>query len=168
LKKLWIVVLMTVLAFFSGCPKSNPQSGNAALREECVYSPLRAHIVGLTSVKSDPAGGSKAIISAYVSLHDRFDSNMKAPGVFRFELYEYVMNSRSSEKRGKRLYVWPDLDLNDAVANNSYWKDYLRAYNFVLDPKIDLSVPKPYILQVTFLTPGKRLGDLFPLKGGNR
>jgi len=149
------------LVLFSGCPKPQPNGdGFVEVKGPCAYAAQRVHIIGLTSVKPDPNSKSSAVISTYVSLHDSFDSSVKGPGIFRFELYEYV--PRSSQPRGKRLFSWPEFDLNDATINNSYWKDFLRAYYFSLNATIDLNVPKTYILQVTCVTPAeKRLTDIF-------
>jgi len=128
------------------------------------YAADRVHIIGLTSIDAD--SGSSATISTYVSLHDRFDSSIKGPGVFRFELYEYV--PRTGDNRGKRLYSWPEFDLEDAAVNNSYWKDVLRAYKFSLKTRIEADAPGLYILQVTCNSPsGKRLTDIFYLKAEN-
>ena len=73
----------------------------------------------------------------YAALRDSFGSCLKAPGVFRFELYEYVQYS--SEPKGKRIIIWPDIDLTDAAENNEYWNDFLRAYEFSLDLEQDMN-----------------------------
>ena len=158
---LYLVLVVIGLSFFPGCHKF-AQSGNSYDKPgPCVYSPAKVHIIGLTSLKRIPGAGSSSVISAYVSLHDSFDSSIKAPGVFRLELYEYV--PRSTKPKGKRLYEWDDIDLNDAEINNDYWEDFLRAYNFQVEVGIDPDVPATYILQVTYITPGKRLTDTFYL-----
>ena len=66
-----------------------------------------------------------------VSLLDPFDCQIKSPGVFRFELYEYVQ--RSAEPKGQRVIIWPDIDLTECSENNNHWRDFLRAYEFNLD-----------------------------------
>jgi len=76
------------------------------------------------------------------------------PGVFRFELYERVV--RSAEPKGRRIVIWPDIDLTGAAENNEYWRDFLRAYEFNLP--FEAQIKQCYILQVTYLSPsGKRL-----------
>ena len=93
-------------------------------------------------------------INIYVSLHDSFGSQMKAPAVFRFELYEKV--PRSSEPKGKRIFIWPDINLTDPDDNNKYWRDFLRGYEFNLD--FESERREDYIIQVTCQCPdGKRL-----------
>ena len=42
---------------------------------------------------------------------DSFGSAIKSPCIFRIELYEYV--ERSPSPLGKRLEIWPDIDLID-------------------------------------------------------
>ena len=159
---LYIILVFMGLLTFSGCPK--PISGGGELvagRGPCLFAAERVQVIGLTSVKADPDDKSSSVISAYVSLHDSFGSSIKGPGVFSFELYEYV--PRSSKPMGKQLFSWPEIDLNDSTVNNSHWKDFLRAYNFRLDTEIDPDVGKVYILQVTMRTPDKRLADIFYL-----
>lgn len=167
MRYLFVIFVLMSLIVLSGCP--DPDRGGDELvtgKGPYYYAAGRIHILGLTSIEADPDSGSSATISAYVSLYDRFDSIIKGPGVFRFELYEYV--PRTGDNRGKRLYSWPEFDLEDAVVNNSYWKDVLRAYKFSLKTSIKPDVPGVYVLQVTCLSPaGKRLTDIFYLKSGS-
>jgi hypothetical protein len=125
------------------------------------YTPAKVDIMPLTEfVLASPARGSSKL-RIYISLLDSFDCRMKSPGVFRFELYEQVL--RSPEPKGKRIILWPDIDLTDADKNNQSWKDFLRAYefNFDFEPKAQQN----YILQATFLSPaGRRLSAEFNLK----
>jgi hypothetical protein len=100
-------------------------------------------------------------IKPYVSLLDSFGSQIKSPGVFRFELYQRAV--RSAEPKGKRVVIWQDIDLTEPAINNEYWRDFLRAYEF--DLPFELDVNQSYILQVTCLCPnGRRLTDEFALK----
>ena len=94
---------------------------------------------------------------------DQFGSRIKAGGVWRFELYEYV--SRSTEHRGTRLHIWPDIKLTDAKKNYELWQDYLRCYKFDLDFDIDLATDRTYIFQAIYFTPqGKRIIESTQLK----
>ena len=125
------------------------------------YTPVKVDIMPLTEFITTADAEGVSQLKVYVSLLDSFDCQVKSPGVFRFELYEYVQ--RSGEARGRRIVIWPDIDLTKADENNSYWRDFLRAYEFNLDfgPQRD----KTYILQVTCLCPnGKRLSADFALK----
>jgi hypothetical protein len=125
------------------------------------YAPVKIDIMPLTDfVKLSKADQTPAI-DVYVSLLDSFGSQCKSPGTFRFEMYEYVQ--LSSEPMGKRIVIWPDIDLTDVVENNKYWRDFLRCYKFNLP--FEQAGNQSYILQVTFLSPtGKRLSDEFIFK----
>ncbi len=125
------------------------------------YGPEKIDIMPLTEFVASPDAQGAWKISVYISVLDSFGCQMKSPGKFRFELYEKV--ERSSEPKGKRLTIWPDVDLNDAVTNNERWRDFLRAYGFSLD--FEPRGSDSFILQVTLLCPdGKRLSDEFNLK----
>ena len=122
------------------------------------YAPVKIDIMPLTEFVSTGDGEEGTRINVYVSLLDSFGCQKKTPGVFRFELYEKV--PRSAEPKGKRIVIWPDIDLTDAAENNSYWRDFLGAYEFNLD--IETQSRQSCILQVTCLCPdGKRLLDEF-------
>lgn len=124
------------------------------------YAPVTVKIMPLTEVTSAGDNDEEAKINVYVCLLDLFGCQMKSPGIFRFELYERVL--RSGEPKGGRVVIWPNIDLTEAVENNSYWRDFLRAYEFSLD--FEPQGNKRYILQVTCLCPnGKRLLDEFAL-----
>ena len=100
-------------------------------------------------------------IKPYVSLLDSFGSQIKSPGIFRFELYQRVL--RSAEPKGKRVVIWQDINLTEPALNHEYWRDFLRAYEF--DLPFELDVNQSYILQVTCLCPnGRRLSVEFALK----
>ena len=111
------------------------------------YTPAKIDIMPLTELIR--AGDTEVVsrLKVYVSLLDSFDCQIKSPGVFRFELYEYV--PRSAEPKGRRIIIWPDIDLTEQEENNNYWQDFLRAYKFNLD--FELRNNQSYILQVTCL-----------------
>ena len=116
------------------------------------YAPEKIDIPPLTEyIPADQT--HRPLINLYVSLLDPFGSQIKSPGVFRFELYERV--PRSAKPKGKRLAWWPDVDLTDPLTNNENWQDFLRAYQFTL-PLDDLN-SKSHILQVTYFCPTGRL-----------
>lgn len=124
------------------------------------YAPVKIDILPLTEFVNvaDEDGGE---INLYVSFLDSFGAQVKSPGVFRFELYYKVRHA--IEPKGKRAVIWPDIDLTGRGENNSYWRDFLRAYEFNLDfrPEED----KSYVLQVTCMCPnGKRLSAEVELK----
>jgi len=124
------------------------------------YAPVKIDIVPLTEFTGVNDVGEEPKIKAYVSLLDSFGYQIKAPGIFRFELYEIV--PRSAEPKGRRISIWPDVDLNDVVENNRYWRDFLRAYEFSLP--FESEVYQNYILEATCISPnGKRLSAEFTL-----
>ena len=125
------------------------------------YAPAKVDVMPLTEFILTPETGDSPKLRIYVSLLDSFNCQMKSPGVFRFELYEWIL--RSPEPKGRRIIIWPDIDVTDAAKNNQYWKDFLRAYEFNLD--FEPRANQNYILQATFLTPaGRRLLAEFTIK----
>jgi hypothetical protein len=125
------------------------------------YAPAMVHILPLTEIIKASDEQDKPKLKVYVSLLDSFGSQIKTPAVFRFEIYEYVQ--RSSEPKGKRIAIWPDINLTEPSENNKYWRDFLRAYEFNLpfEPESD----KSYIVQATCICPnGRRLLAEFTLK----
>lgn len=163
------LLLAAALLMNAGCwprPASPPPATvtpNADLDKVSAYLryvPARIDIMPLTELAS--TGGPQGIrVNLYVSLLDAFGSQIKSPAVFRFELYEYVQ--RSAEPKGKRAVIWADIDLTDPVSNNTYWRDFLRAYEFSLP--FEQAGNQNYILQVTCLCPnGSRLSAELMLK----
>jgi hypothetical protein len=125
------------------------------------YGPARVDIIPLTSFVPAQDSGRNSTINVYVCLLDSFDSQVKAPAVFRFELFEHIQ--RSADPKGKRIVLWPDLDLTDPTLNNNHWQDFLRAYLFSLPLQKPLAGAS--ILRVTCLCPsGKRLWADFLIK----
>jgi len=125
------------------------------------FAPVKIGILPLTELSSPSDASQGGKLSVFVALLDTFGSQMKAPGVLRFELYEHI--PRSAQSKGPRLTLWPDVDLTGPAQNHKYWRDFLRAYEFVLDTQA--SRDKTYILEVTFLCPdGRRLSGEYVLK----
>jgi hypothetical protein len=154
----------------SGCEQKrllNGQQSKAANGSASVYvpyAPAKIDIMPLTEFVKLGDAGDNPEINVYVGLLDSFGSAVKSPGTFRFEMYEYVQ--LSSEPMGKRVTIWPDIDLTSAAENNKYWQDFLRAYQFNLP--FEPAGGQSYILQVTFLCPtGRRLSDEFIIKRTN-
>lgn len=142
----------------AGCepPKTELTPANGiGLNQLAEYAPTKIDIVPLTEFTRETG---QTELKVYVSLLDEFGCQIKSPAVFRFELYNKV--PRSAEPKGKRVAIWPDIDLSDPVKNNEHWQDFLRSYKFDLpfEPKADQS----YVLQATALCPnGKRLSTEF-------
>ena len=162
-----VVCLLVMLLGGAGCEQMPGLTGPATQTDDdfkrlSVYShfaPAKINIMPLTEFMS-PGDARQANINLYVSLLDSFGSQIKSPCVFRFELYQKVQ--RSSEPKGRRVIIWPDIDLTDLVENDEYWRDFLRAYEFNLP--FESATKQSYILQVTSLCPtGRRLSDEFAL-----
>lgn len=167
LKSTWIFLIF-ILSIGSGCNyiglgnTQSPAVGRGSPDMSSFYTqyaPTKIDIMPLTEFFR-PADAQQEQINLYVRLLDSFNSQIKAPGVFRLELYEYVQ--LSSEPKGKRIILWPDIDLTDPAENNKYWRDFLRAYEFNLTANVPLN--QSYILEVTCLcSKGRRLIDEFIL-----
>lgn len=154
---LWTFCLAAFL-IQAGC---EPSQVTTEPMPETFYVLAKAHILPLTEIIHTDDAQEQPILRVYVSLLDSFGSQIKAPVVFRFELYEYVQ--RSSEPKGRRIAIWPDIDLTKPVENNKYWRDFLRAYEFSLP--LEVEGDKSCIIQATCLCPnGKRLSVEFNLK----
>ncbi|HUV40781.1 MAG TPA: hypothetical protein VMW23_03210 [Sedimentisphaerales bacterium] len=125
------------------------------------YTPVKVEIMPLTEFTGHGDTENAAQLRVYLGLLDAFGCQIKSPGKFRFELYERLL--RSADPKGKRIKIWPDIDLTAPDMNNRYWRDFLRAYSF--DLSFDPPKDRDYILQVTFLCPlGRRLPADFLLK----
>jgi hypothetical protein len=126
------------------------------------FSPVGVSILPLTEL-THPTGDQGRRLNVFVSLQDAFGSQMKAPGTFRIELYDYVQ--RSAEPKGQRIAIWPDIDLTNPAENQKYWRDFLRAYEFTVPAQI--SPDKTYVLEVTCMIPaGRRLSAEWMLRPG--
>jgi hypothetical protein len=144
----------------SETPSKAPTDCNEAFAYAS-YVPVKVEIMPLTEYTASDSSEEEPKIEVYMSLSDSFGSQIKSPGTFRFELYEKV--PRSAEPKGKRIILWPDIDLTDIAENENHWRDFLRAYEFSLP--IESKTNQNCILQVTCICPnGKRLSAEFPLK----
>ena len=139
---------------------ANTDSDHSVLSIYTRYSPVKIDIMPLTEL-INPGDPEQGEINLYISLLDSFGSQIRSPGIFRFELYQRV--KLSAKPKGGRVVIWPDIDLTDPVKNNEHWRDFLRAYEFNLP--FDSGPSQSYMLQATCLCPnGKRLSSEFILK----
>ena len=137
-------------------------SEQSVVRRIEAYGPATLEIVGLSELKAVAGDEDAAKLKIFVKAMDSFGSAIKAPCVFRVELYEYV--ARSQSPLGKRLEIWPDIDLTDPCKNNDQWRDYLRAYEFNFDVSSRLEFGRVYIVEATCLSPmGKRMSAQYKL-----
>ena len=162
------ILLCMFLLTAAGCGQLMGRSGRTSnagndldkLSAYSRFAPDRINIMPLTEfINTDNV--RQISIKPYVSLIDSFGSQIKSPGIFRFELYQRAL--RSAEPKGKRTVIWQDIDLTEPALNHEYWRDFLRAYEF--DLPFELDVNQSYILQVTCQSPnGRRLSAEFALK----
>ena len=161
--------IVVMLAVFGGCEEdmnSTPSDVNSARTK--IYATKgfevnRINIMGLTRIVPDDYDPELKNINVCVDVLDIFDSRIKAPCKFRFELFDYL--PRSKRNLGNRLMIWHDSDLTSARANNAAWKDHLRAYQFNLPLDFQPVAGKSYMLQATCMTTdGKRLTNTFKLE----
>jgi hypothetical protein len=119
-----------------------------------LFAPNKVSIIPLTRFVKSKKPAELDYIRVYAELLDDYQSQIKSPGTFRFELYNRAL--RSVDPMGTRIEIWKDIALIDLKQNNRYWREFLRTYEFRLDlPHI---LQGHFILQVTFSTPeGKRL-----------
>ena len=144
-----LFIAVIVANIFAGASSTYAQEPKSNIRFQWVFG----------AIKKTTQGPRFEVIKRDTVL--KFGDQIKSPGMFRFELYEYIQ--RSAEPKGKRAIIWPDIDLTDPIKNNEYWRDFLRTYVFSLPCK--QSINQDYILQVTCLCPnGKRLSTEFMLR----
>jgi hypothetical protein len=143
----------------SGC-QDGPVVAVGNIRSRCFESAC-VRVAGLTRIVEKQAQEQDAYIRAVVEVQDKYESRMKAPGRFRFELYEY--QARSGQIKGERIVIWPDFDLGNQERNNQYWRDFLRAYEFSL-PLLKVPSSRPVVLEVTFLSGQHRMSDTYLVK----
>ena len=137
-KLLIILFFVLSIAFYAGCSTTQPGADSPpSLFHDSTpcsrFGPAKIDVLPITSIA--PASDRDAAI-------------------FRFELFQRLQ--RSADPKGKRLIVWPDIDLTDPAANNNLWQDFLRAYLFSLP--LQKASADNCILHVTVICPsGKRL-----------
>jgi len=152
-----------ILVSLSGCDE-----GPGPLSAERItgrgFSVASVHFTGLTRLVPGGSDADSRSIRTFVELRDVYDSKLKSPAVFRFDLYRYVPHR--SDPRGTHLQTWPDFRLTEAPANHLYWRDYLRAYEFSLEIDPSLPAEETYLLEVTCLTDEpKRMCVFYVLQG---
>lgn len=160
--KIFVLTFITVVFpfFFCGCASDYSPAAQSSAKQltECEilnpYQPDKAAFLPLSDVRSSDKNTGPDTITVYIALQDFSGSAVKAPAVFRFELYRF--KPRSVDPKGKRMYIWEDIDLNSFENNNRYWRDYLRAYEFTL--LYNCPECTKYVLEVTCILPaGRRL-----------
>jgi len=170
--RIYAYLFLLLLPFFFGCPSPPQDTAPPAPRPRDVniadsasviiwdFAPAKVEIMPLTQITVTDDGRIGNLV-VYLSLIDSFNCQQKWPAVFRFELYHRVF--RAAEQKGKRVHIWPDIELTDPARNNKYWKDFLRAYQFNLN--FTPAESADYVLLATCILPNqKRLSAELPLK----
>ena len=134
-------MLCVFLLLVVGCEQNSDLHGlQVSLAEKpSGFEPSEIRVVGLSEFVARADSESLPQLKVYIDLLDQFDSRIKAPGVFRLELYQYV--PRSAEPRGGRLFMWADIDLTSSEINNNYWRDFLRASSALLRSVTSRMIP---------------------------
>lgn len=136
-----------------GGREPNDPAPEARQMPTLLFVPTKVNIIPLTQFVKSKKPAELDYIRVYVELLDEYQSQVKAPGTFRFELYNRAL--RSVEPMGKRIDMW-EKTLTDLRRNNRYWREFLRTYEFRLE--LQHILQGYFILEVTFFTPeGKRL-----------
>ena len=153
---LWAVSVLTI----AGCGRDSAVvTGPDDKCPYAVYAPSDLDIMPLTGIEKSENDNS-AEITVYLSLKDEFDTQMKAPCSIRFELFDKLY--RTADPRGKRIKIWPEVNLEAPDANHQYWLEFLRAYKFTLAVKNYTG--SALIIQATCIFPdGRRLNSDFDL-----
>jgi hypothetical protein len=159
MKQILLSFALIFSMFLAGCETqlNQPETIPAPVVEKIGnYAAAKIHVMGLSQITPDPAAQQGLLLNVYIDILDEFDSRIKAPGMFRFELYEYV--PRSSDPKGKRVFMADDIDLTDPAENNKFWRDHLRSYQFDLPLGQGVSAGRSFIVEATVFTPaGRRL-----------
>lgn len=130
------------IIFILGCQtaqQTSPYQQDDQLNDYIDFAPAKIKIINLTEFVND------SNLKIYIDLIDKFGSRVKSPAVFRFELYEYI--ERSAEPKGRRIFLWPGIDLTDASVNDAHWRDFLHSYEFNVNIDFDLDSGRTYILR---------------------
>lgn len=155
------VISVLILVFLAGCRTADfpsPHVGQGQAKPAkvggCGFEAARVAISPLTQAVKI-SGGYR--IDLYPEIEDNYNCRIKAPGVFRVELFE--KRKLSSDPRGERIYYWEDIDLTDPEVNNNLWQDTLRSY------LLNLAIPdsyinaSEYILEVSFNSQDSRISS---------
>ncbi|MBC8379618.1 MAG: hypothetical protein H8E62_10630 [Planctomycetes bacterium] len=162
LKMFSCVRLWIALAAFVVCGCESPVAQSSGPSGPQGFTIERVRISALTDFVVSKEDPEKSEIKTFVELLDAYDSELKKPCIFRFELYEY--KPMSSDPRGKRLIIWPDMDLTGPLENSRHWKDYLRAYEFYLPLGFSPTAETNYLLEVTCLVGDSRFSGVSKIR----
>ena len=118
--------------------------------------------VSISAITEFVQGSEGPQIKTLVEFSSASDLAVKTPCTFRFELYEF--QPVSSDPRGRRVVIWPTIDLNDPHMIERHWKDFLRGYEFFLPLEFTPRQGGKYVLEVTCFVDQKRHSDLYKMQ----
>lgn len=122
----------------------------------------RVQISPLTEFIADPENPDAHQLKVLLEVFDMSGLPVSTAGTVRFELYEF--RPLSSDPRGRRLSIWPALDLSNAADAEKYWSQLLRGYEFYLPIDFLPRGGRKYVLEVTCFDGQIRRSDLFKLQ----
>lgn len=159
-RNIGLSVLILFIILLSGCGlQTMPDWTGVQDQDPSAVKDIR--ISALTEFVQNPDQPGLMQVKAQVELMNAMDQSINKPGKWRFEFYEYV--PRSSDPRGIRLLMWPDMDLSSPEENQKNWKDFLRGYEFYL-PLEFFPERKKYILEATYMADQRRYHDIFKIQ----
>ena len=130
------VIVLVCAAVLSGCG----QNRDIALLQP---QPPGVRLLDMTRLEPD-ASGEGMVLRAFVQ-----PDGMEQQVRYRFELYGY--KPRSADSRGKRLILWPDIEIAADAPTNPYWREHLKAYEFVLPVEKSTAFFTTVVLEITAL-----------------
>jgi len=153
---LWMVAIAV-----TGCGAVQAPMVDTHRREDALVE--RVRISALTEFVTDSAQLDAVQLKVLLEVLDTSGEPAPVPCILRFELYEF--RPLSADPRGKRVFIWPEMDLSDLSVAKEHWKDLLRGYEFYLP--LDNFTPQPnrkYLLEVTCFADQRRYSDLFKMQ----
>ncbi len=148
--KMLYTLCIFALILLCGCAPDGATAGSHSRQSNGVcFAPAAVAINRLSEITMIDDYNDYAKIKLFVDVTDEFGDNMKAPGEFRFELYEH--RGLSVNNIGSRIYDWPAVDISNIDINQSCWQDSLRTYMFNLNIDRKLNKGSKYVVSVTFI-----------------
>ncbi len=147
----FVVLLSFLILFSSGCAHKNMQTSQES--KETRRRINSAKIVGLSEISFVDKSIPRSDLKIYVDLLSKDRTNIAAPAIFRFELYDY--QPYITNKRGKRIFLWKDIDLRDKKAAQKHWRSIFNSYEFDLSLPVAL-LKKKYLLVATVIVSEKK------------
>ncbi len=152
MKKL-VFVLFSLLLLLSSCASESTQSNHKA--KDVKRTIDNAKVVGLSEISFVDKSIPRSYLKIYIDLLSKDRVNIAAPAIFRFELYNY--QPYITNKRGKRVFIWKDIDLRDQKSAQKHWRSIFSSYEFNLDLPVALSNKKYLFVATVIVSANKRI-----------